>query len=194
MSDQFPGTISIGGFIPRALIPELLEVIQGEGVAYDYGESPPQTEEDLEEIARDPNNHGYLVLKNSEARYGYFRVLEEFLISHHIPFHRHSDGYGEHDAEIEEYRPERGGPYYFHSRQTDGSTPLVDSESILKLIAPLKAFMENPGQAGAMLPLQVADLIKGLEECCGVDIPPLPPFQIYSDGSLEEEEDNGSLR
>lgn len=178
MSDQFPGTISIGGFIPRALIPELLEVIQGEGLAYDYDESPPKTEENLLEIARDPNNHGYLVLKNTDAYYGHFGDLEGFLISHQIPFHRHSDGYGEYDAEIEEYRPERGGPDYFHSRQTDGSTPLVDSESILKLIAPLKAFMENPGQAGAMLPLQVADLIKGLEECCGVDIPPLPPFRI----------------
>jgi hypothetical protein len=178
MSDNFPGTISIGGFIPRALIPELLEVIQGEGLAYDYDESPPKTEENLLEIARDPNNHGYLVLKNSEARYGYFEDLEEFLISHHIPFHRHSDGYGEWDAEIVEYRPEFEATRLFSAYQMDESKPLVPSETIQRLIAPLKAFMENPGQAGAMLPLQVADLIKGLEECCGVDIPPLPPFRI----------------
>lgn len=51
---------------------------------------------------------GILTMEDSEARYGEFEDLEDYLVKSQIPFDRASEAYTEYDAETVYYRPESG--------------------------------------------------------------------------------------
>jgi len=107
MADYVPAWIEIGGPIPRQIIPELIDCIEGDCLSDDYGAKPiePKSAEDLLELAIDENGDpGTLKLYHEEAHNGEFDELEEFLEEHSIGFDRHGDGGGDFSPEIKRYR------------------------------------------------------------------------------------------
>ena len=101
MADYFPGEIHIGGPIPRAILPDLIEAIAAQGLSLDgYGEAEA-TRESLEDAFQE----GKIVdLCDVQACYGRFADLEAFLVDRGVHFDRHSDSRYEYDAENVYYR------------------------------------------------------------------------------------------
>lgn len=125
MADYFYGQMTIGGRIPKELIPQLQQKLEAEGLLAD-GWFP---QGNLGFYLQD----GLLVFEDSDARYGGFEDLEKFLKEHGIEFNRWSDSKYEFDCELVTFRRETG----LHSRLTDKERrPVVqtcDVEELLEL-------------------------------------------------------------
>ena len=101
MSDHFAGHIEIGGPIPRAVLAELIRVIEAEGASLeDYG--GPQANK--KEIRAALCESEVVRLCDDQARYGQFDVLEAFLVKHRIHFDRFSEAFCDFSAEAVYYR------------------------------------------------------------------------------------------
>jgi hypothetical protein len=101
MADYYPGEIHIGGPIPQAMPPDLMDAIVAQGLSLGgYGEAKA-TRESLEEAFQE----GQVVdLYDEQACCGRFEALEAFLVERGIHFDRHSDARYEYDAENVYYR------------------------------------------------------------------------------------------
>jgi len=96
MGERFWGSICIGGDVPKWLVPRIHEMII-------ENFDPYEVDSTFEE--GDDFHAG-----NSEASYGRFEELEEFLVRHRIFFDRSSDHYSEWDAGLVQYRGEDWTP------------------------------------------------------------------------------------
>lgn len=103
MADRIAAEISIGGPIPRSLVPELCDVIQAEGVGLEWGDRAfhPKTQADLERALCD----GYLVLRDDEASNGQFDDLEDWCQEHGLAYDRQTEPKYEYDGELAQFRP-----------------------------------------------------------------------------------------
>jgi hypothetical protein len=96
MGVYFLGEIAIGGPIPGGLVPELTKGLERAGLLPDG----PDFTKHLQE--------GLLQSRDSEASYGCFRELEEFLQKHRVEFNRRSEGSYEYEPEMVTFRRETG--------------------------------------------------------------------------------------
>lgn len=96
MGVYFLGEITIGGPIPGGLVPELTKQLERAGLLPDG----PDLTKYLQE--------GLLQFRDSEASYGCFRELEDFLQEHGVEFSRWSEGSYEYEPEMVTFRKETG--------------------------------------------------------------------------------------
>lgn len=84
MADRVPVTISLGGALPRALLPAFLAVLAVEALRGDDGD-----DFDVQHIpADDP-----IEFTEGEVSCGHFEQLKQFCIEHHLPFARWCGSY-----------------------------------------------------------------------------------------------------
>ncbi len=114
MGVHFLGEITIGGPIPRELLPELVRLLDHAGVLPDGN--------DLRKYL----DKGHLFFRDAEASYGCFRTLEDFLQAHDIEFGRWSDGTCEYDPEMVTFR--KGGEPRTWPTDRDGQRVVRTSE------------------------------------------------------------------
>lgn len=79
MADRVPATIRLGGALPRALLPDLLDILSAEALTTEDGGA---FEED--HIPAD----AAIEFSASEVSWGRFEQLEDFCLEHHLPFVR----------------------------------------------------------------------------------------------------------
>lgn len=85
MADRSAAAIRIGGHLPHALAPDLVEAIEIEGVSTDWDGTPFSPDDLL------AGRSLYLVA--TEVAGGTFDHLEDFCYGHDLPFARWCDGY-----------------------------------------------------------------------------------------------------
>lgn len=85
MADRVSASITFGGAIPITLVPDLVAVVAGEGLATEW-DGPGFTEEDLPTDAA-------LSLMAHEVAWGRFDNLEAFCQANALPFARWSGAY-----------------------------------------------------------------------------------------------------
>jgi hypothetical protein len=103
MPESIAAEISIGGEVPRLLIPALASAISDQGVSDEWGGSC-LSEDQVIEIINDVNANNVATFYDDQARYGQFDELEEFCMKNKVDFDRHSDAKYEYSAEISKCR------------------------------------------------------------------------------------------
>ena len=123
--------ITIGGWISRALVPGLLQVLAKERASLDWGDRPftPSTAEELLGERRIIDGELVLQLCDPEARDGRFDTLETYLRKRKIPFDRRTEAGFDAAATLTVFRPEDD----LRTFRTDGDTCLVAAEPLWDL-------------------------------------------------------------
>ena len=157
MGERFNASIRIGGALKEEDLEEFVEVLNDEGVGFDWVRDSDITEDDIRACLKDKEP---LAFYDSEAAWGQFERLEKWLDEKKLPWIRKSDGYGE-------YTPEMvismGENKFSLPTNTDGDpvVPMDEVEDALRML--------REGRLTDAL-----DRLKG----CVKDIPELPPFEI----------------
>lgn len=124
MGDRVSASITIGGRLPKSLIPALLEAIEAEGLGLDYGEPGP--------TAEDIVSGEQLFLADDEVNYGMFETLEAFCLEHDLPFRSCADGYsGSFDPEVRILRPGAGEVKHYDA--TEDGNPVLTLADLQRL-------------------------------------------------------------
>ncbi len=163
MSDYMPAEIHIGGRIAKRIVPDLCANIENQHVATEWGDAPfkPTTERDLLGACTD----GVLWLCDTEARWGEFADLEEFLRENDIAYTRQTAGRYEYNPEIVEYRP--------------GSDPVVlTTLASGEPIVPVSALVDvtKAIERGSIVKVRQA-----MREALPPTVVPLEPFSIVEE-------------
>lgn len=169
MSERFAGDITIGGAVPRSLVPEFCRVIADSGAGPDYeGGCEPSTEEELLQLV---GEDGTLVLHDCQARYGEFPELEGFLVSHGIPFDRSSEAKYEYDGEIVKFRPGHGTYHMSATQEGEATISASEIEGIVKRLDEIEGMRKDQL-------LAVAESVRDdLRSLMAMDVPPVPRFE-----------------
>ena len=169
MSDWFPGKIEIGGDIPAELADELHEMVAYARAALDWGGDAfrPASVGDLV-AAVDPET-GHLRLFDDQACYGRFEALEDWLEENGISYDRHSDAYGECEAEVVSFRAATG---VVARLATQCGDPLVERAPVDGARDVLRAAID------ARSPELVRQALEALESALGPEVPPLPRLRF----------------
>jgi hypothetical protein len=85
MADRVSASITIGGTLPAALLPDLLAAIECEGLSTEWDGAPFAADQ----LPTD----GPLALMAHEVAWGRFAALEGFCVEHGLPFARWSGAY-----------------------------------------------------------------------------------------------------
>ncbi len=91
MADRVSASLKVGGVLPSSALPELIELIQQEGVGPDWGESF-QTEGDL--LAHLRNGASGVTFYAFRVRNGEFEDLQDFCARHGLTYVLSFDGLG----------------------------------------------------------------------------------------------------
>lgn len=147
MADRFSADIKIGGKISRAIYPELIQKIKDSGAGLNWGECEVGDDFEIKD--------GEIIhLYDSEARYGEFEELEDFLKENKIQFKRFSSGYFEYLPALYVFDPDNNVDAYITCN--DGGSPLFDIETINELIShgetTLKSEIEKVNQVKKFQP------------------------------------------
>jgi len=123
MSDRYWAKIWIGGPVPDDLMPEFRQKLDEAGLFPVDG--------DLSECVQGRDDS--LAFDDSEAPYGWFEELEEWLVLNGIEFNRQSDAYFEVDARLVAFRKGQGQREFildhngYHVIRVDSVLNLIDN-------------------------------------------------------------------
>ncbi|HEX5105883.1 MAG TPA: hypothetical protein VFV87_18825 [Pirellulaceae bacterium] len=176
MSEPIPACISIGGKLPRHLVPQLCESIQADGLSLEWGDAHfrPKTAEDLLDACRDERGVSILWLCDDQADWGRLPNLEDFLTKvGKLPFDLRSEGKMSFDPDLVRHRPGKRPVQITTNAQGD---PVV----IAQLLAPVVKTLAKAADAKSRQDCQ-ADVQRALRRLRSVlppKIAPLPPFEI----------------
>jgi hypothetical protein len=190
MSQRMAAEIWIGGKVAASLVPDLCGAIAHEGVSLEWGDAPfrPTTPEDLHKALRE-NDRGVplLWLCDNQASWGQFDTLEAFLQEHGIPYTRRSEGAGQYDPELVEFRP-RHEPVSL-STNTAGEPVVLASglEPVDNLLAAALELEQRRSTVDCWSLVKTAYRI--LHEQQPLVWAPLEPFEIEQVEDEDEDED-----
>lgn len=177
MSDNFYGSIKIGGELPKELINEFLGKIEKD-TGMNYGK-----------LDRIPDNNGTLYIEDSEARNGQFDNLETWCQKHDLSYVRESSACYEYSAEVVWWIP--GMEEAMVVLTTMDQEPYIIKDTLNRIINFLEK-VKDPKDATLMLEdykewaMEVIDEGKmdpvtfmkmRIEEICP-ETPELPSFKI----------------
>ncbi len=110
MVDTISTHITLGGRLPRKLVPELCEVISHHSVSLDWDQElfQPTCEGDLLAACRSSGSPTSLFLCDHSAPWGEFVELQKFLVRHELHFDRYHESKYEISSELLCFRPELG--------------------------------------------------------------------------------------
>ena len=166
MSDRVPTWIEIGGPVPRKLVPELLDYIQGESLrdGFDSVRIAAQSADDLLALARTDNGvPGTLKLYDNYAKNGQFDELEGLLEQHGVAFDRRNNGGDEFSPELVRYR--RGWPAPTTTLLDALGRPVILTEFVVEALQMLRAG-------------QTSEAIVRLSELTDEGVPALTPIEF----------------
>ncbi len=137
MADYVAAHITIGGRVPRRIVPELCEMICRQGVSLDWGEFDfcPKTAADLRRGCRKISGTKVLRLYSDEVVYGNLDLLQAFLASHELPFDRWHESKYDIPCELMVYRPDCDLRYFLTNLEGEivvRSQPLVGLADLLQ--------------------------------------------------------------
>lgn len=172
MSERIAASISIGGKVPRSLVPELCAALRNENLSINWGDEPlqPFTEEDLLRYVRGT----WLSGEDLEANWGEFPDLENFLRDHGIGFSRETQA-GVYNAEVEEYRPGWPKAETFCTDVDHKQTVLVQD---IRDILDLRRGEFNTATPTTDFKRLLAETLDMLERALPPAVPTLEPFEI----------------
>lgn len=98
MGTHFPGRITIGGKLPRSKLDEFVRLAEFNSAGFDW-DSDPFTKEELLEFLKSGETEP-LNLMSSEASFGRFEELEDWLSKNGMSYLITSDAYCEYGATI----------------------------------------------------------------------------------------------
>jgi hypothetical protein len=178
MSEPIAAEIRIGGHIRQDLVPGLCKAIREEYVSLDWGDAcfVPDSAEELIEGCQDRNGVRLLCLRDDQANYGTFGILEKFLVEAGICFQRHSDAKYEYDAEIIEFRPGLGQVAFASNNNGELLVPLEKLTCIATAID--KATETADGQTAVELLRRLRQLQQLAHESLPTVVPLLEAFEI----------------
>jgi hypothetical protein len=184
MSERISAEITIGGKLPAALVPGLIQAINSQECRDEWGGgivNLPDPEEHLDEATsqlmafRSKDRNGSLWFCDEEAANGEFDEIEGFCEEHDIDFRRESGRASEYPPEVKEFRSgmERSDVY----STDDEGNPLVHGGYVKSLVEKAEAFLAAEGDSEESL----ADLRTATEtvrHLLPVDVRDLEPFEI----------------
>lgn len=165
MAERLSAKIWIGGTIKRSIVSDLIDKINEQEVAAEYGDATLNIENE-EELLRYLGPNLTLEFCDEEARWGEFSDLEFFLTKNQIPFLRQSEGGDELMPEVSYLTDSMDCPLT-EVTDTDGNKVYSkdDLQSILNLI-----------EQGDTI-INVINTLKRMLQ----DIPDVPRFEIVED-------------
>ena len=190
MSDRYCAEISIGGKVPKSKIAGLISAINSQECRTGWGGSPvdlgdPEEELDyaigkLKELIWDEDKHtgdkkGLLWLCDPEARWGELDEIRGYCDENDIGYHHFSEGYGEYDPEVKEFRP---GWDEFDSYITDQDGNPMNCGT---QVSPLLDVLNHVDWTQKVNPILVKQIIKhskALRSLLPKKTEPLEPFEI----------------
>lgn len=177
MADYSAAQITLGGTLPRRLVPRLCKVICETGLAPEWGDAPlrPTSAEELLAARQSRGGEQVLWLCDDQARYGEFEDLEAFLIKHQIPFDRHSEGRHDDCPALVTYRPASGRRHWLATPQ---GQPLVPAEPLWELLGELRQAQRRNSRRRNQKQPTFQQLLARLAELLPAPASPLPSFEI----------------
>lgn len=160
MGEHFNGHIRIGGQLKEDDLEEFIDLLNEEGLWYDWVKSERDDEITEEGLRKDATEKQPLHLFDDQASWGQFERLEKWLDTKGMPWIRYSDSHYEVDAEVMVSTPEEK----FSLPTNNDGDPMVPMYEVKNAIAALKEG-------------RLHDALDMLAKCV-VDIPDLPPFEI----------------
>jgi len=180
MADTMSAHITLGGRVPRSLVPELCQVIRNQSASLDWDQElfEPKTEADLLAACSSAEGATPLFLCDHGVAWGEFAELQEFLVKHQLPFDRHHDSKYEISSELLRFRPDMGS---FHFLTNSDERIVVLAENMLPALALLKQVQRNlrRGAIQEAEPL-VRQCLATLKEHLPPDLPAVPPLEIVA--------------
>ena len=176
MSEPIPTCISIGGKLPRKLVPQFCESIQADGVALEWGDAcfRPKSAEELMDACRDVEGIDVLWLCDDQANWGRLPSLEDLLTKvGKLPFDLRSDGKLGFNLDVISSRPGQRPVQITTNAQGD-------SVIVAELLAPIVKTLAKAASARQKQACQTGArrALKRLQAVLPPAITPLPPFEI----------------
>lgn len=173
MGEYYPGTITIGGNLPRKRVTEFIKVLRESGAGPDWDNGLPGDVVDTASLLKLRDKDGHLHMMHSQASGGTFWDLQAWLQENKIPFDAHSDSHYEDNAYNTLYRPELPKTVEVASDNDGGA--FVDAHAVLQARAAL-----NEGNVNAALKY-LDDAVCNLK-----DVSVLPKFEVLSYASGQD--------
>jgi len=137
MAEHFYGNIHIGGVIPENKLDKLVEMLEKEGVQINDIWAPQDDSGDLRAYIKHCANEGKVAsFEESQAAWGKFEMLEDWLVENEIDFDRFSSQFYEFSAEYRFYRAEGNKDIYLYTSE-DGD-PIIGAATLDQWIQMLK--------------------------------------------------------
>ena len=163
MSDRYPGTITIGGDLPRSKLAEFLEVCRDSGASPDWDGGFPEEVKTEKHLLALLDKGGHLYLMDCQASGGTFNSLMDWLESNTIAYDAWADSYCDYEASIVKFRPGWGKGNILSS---------TDCRELIELGPVLKAREAlNVGNVHAAMKY-LDDVVRDFK-----DMPELPKFR-----------------
>jgi hypothetical protein len=164
MGEHYPGTIEIGGDLPRSKLKKFLEVLRDSGGGADWeGGFAGKTKESLAELYA-AGDGKTLKLCNAQASFGSFGDIEAFCRKNNLPYDAHCDSHHENNAYHSRWRPGR-----------DNSVEVASDNDHRMLVdaGPVAKARRHLSEGNVIAAIKTLD-----EVLVGVSIDPLPPFHV----------------
>ncbi len=178
MADYSFAQITIGGCIPRRIVPRLCRLIGEEGLTVEVGEACfcPQSVEDL--LAARQLVDGELVLRfcADEARFGEFDQLESYLLKQGIPFERHSESNFTYSAHLVVFRPQTGRQEWLASSSGQPLVPAAIGWDVLEELQQVTRAVRRTSRQ--VLQERLQHCLESLRDVLASRPSPLPSFEI----------------
>ncbi len=178
MADYVAAHITMGGRVPRQLVPQLCQTIGTQGIGREWGEWDfcPETAAELLNARLEIDGAQVLRLFGDEVPYGNFEVLQGFLMDHKLPFDRWHEAKYEISCERLSYRPNLGLRSFLTNHQEEiviAADPLMPLPAMVRQVQRL---LDRGARHGAQQLLQQCQAL--LAEHLPIAIPALPSLEI----------------
>jgi hypothetical protein len=178
MADRFAAEIWIGGRLDATLAAPLCQAICEQHVELDWhsGAFEPETADDLLEARVDLDESLVLHLCDSEASFGEFSSLEQFLVDHRIAYTRRSDGKYEFTPELVDFRPGKPTRCIITDHAGNPMAPLESVEPLAKKLKRIEKHLTNGDVESARREARLASKLLG--KALPPSLPPLASLEF----------------
>jgi len=166
MADRYSASMKIGGTLKFEDLEEFMTAFRNQGV-YNDAESKHSSDAQFHDLMRFSDGDGALSVHDHEAAEGELSELKDVCIKLGLSYNHHNDAYYDVDATNEYLRDgKKIGDFY--STQNRDSNLIEDRE--------LQTFIEDLEKSE--LDLDKFAIIYLLKKLAGLNIPPLPNFEV----------------
>lgn len=162
MANRIPASVTIGGPIPRAALPEICEAVEAQGLGYEWGEYNARPTPDYVAGLQGST----LFLCDDESSGGLYDEVLPVLERHEVEFDFQSDARYEFDGVLRRARRVDGEYRTYEDLATQDGSPVLLVEHVRNVLEQMATF-EDPAGAVAYG-----------RDTLSVDVPDLPPIEV----------------